>query len=143
MPFLSFSEALREKCCATIWSLTQTLSSVAYCLLSSLCCSLTQPLVSHQTGFGFFWWSLNIEDPDLNDDSKLEKAGVETDPNNNARDRNMKLQWAPLKFMLEVIAKVNNSKQVYGREHWDDKARHTSWTLLPGGVIEPAGAIFT
>ncbi|MEW5300375.1 MAG: hypothetical protein WDW36_003311 [Sanguina aurantia] len=105
--------------------------------------NMWQPLVSHQTGFGFFWWSLNIEDPELNDDSKLEKAGVETDPNNNARDRNMKLQWVPLKFMLGVIARVNNSKEVYGREHWDDKARHTSWTLLPGGVIEPAGAIFT
>lgn len=107
------------------------------------CPCLFQPLISHQSGFGFFWWSLNIEDPSLNDNSKYEIDGSESGAHENARDRNVKLQWAPLKFMLSIIAGVNKSKEAYGKEHWVDKAEHTSWTLLPGGVIKPAGPIFT
>lgn len=100
-------------------------------------CSL-QPQICHQTSYGFFWWALNIEDPALNDNSKYEVAGMETNDHLNARDRNIKLQWAPLKYMLSVIATVDRNKDLYKKDYYVQYAEHVTFSLLPGGVIQPA-----
>lgn len=92
--------------------------------------------MSQETGFAFFWWSLNIEDLALNDNGRLEKAGLEDNEDLNARDRNVKLEWSALKFMLHMIAKVDCNKELYKSEYWE--RNHHSWTLLPNGIIEQA-----
>ena len=60
-------------------------------------------MISMQTQQRIFFWGLNVEALDLNQNSPMEEEGLEKNDSFNARDRFVKLEWSWLYTMLQKV----------------------------------------
>ena len=62
------------------------------------------PMIGMQTEHVRQFWGLNVEDPARNEDSELQRLGVEHNPGFNARDRCVVLDWEQM--LLPMLDKI-------------------------------------